>query len=210
MSSFRHHSRVFPPHGRTKGFHLASDVAAALVDIGRGKVSRRLTLDLATKKRPPFCPDLVGVILARCETVQRMYIVRDSQVWFRKAMSTSNEALAPHRFVRTDSSVSDCSVDARRPRRCATLQAGERTPNELRRWPPRTATPPSISHDGPNVNIGIRGKFPFLHTPPPITATATRPRPHSESLGFATPYNVGFPRPACTQVPTIHTNPYTY
>ena len=98
-----------------------------------------------------------------------------------------------------------------RPAAARTPQAEEPTRNELRRRPLRRANPCSTPHDGLNVTIWIRGKLPRVFTPPPIPAMATRPRPPPpESLGFATPYNVGFILPAWARVSIVHTYSRAY
>ena len=115
VPSLRHHNWDFPPAPRNAIFVLSTTTHNALEDVGRSKASLRFALDLALKARSPLSADIVSDTIELCDQVRRVYSARFSPACFFKNIKTRESRPHNHR-VEFDSSASDHSVEARRPR----------------------------------------------------------------------------------------------
>ena len=116
MSSLRHHNWDFPPAPRNATFVLSTTTHNVLEDVGRSKASLRFALDLALKPPSPLSADIVSDTIELCDLVRTMYSALHSSIWFSDNIKKVRESRPRNRRVEFDSSASDRSVEARRPR----------------------------------------------------------------------------------------------
>ena len=116
VSSLRHHNWDFPLAPRDAIFALWTTTHKALEDVGRSKASLRFALDLALKAPSPLSADIVSDTLELWDPVRTMFDTRYPPTWFTNNIKKARESCPGNRRVAFDSSASDRSVEARRPR----------------------------------------------------------------------------------------------
>ena len=116
VSSLCHHNWDFPLAPRDAIFVLSTTTHNALEDVGRSKASLRFALDLALKTPSPLSADIVSDTIELCTQVRTMFDARYSPLWCTNNIKKAREIRPRNSRVEFDSSASDRSVEARRPR----------------------------------------------------------------------------------------------
>ena len=115
VSSLRHHNWDFPPAPRNAIFVLSTTTHNALEDVGHSKASLRFALDLALKAPSPLLA-VVSDTIELCDQVRTIYSAQFSPTWVLNNIKKARESRPRNRRVEFDSSASDRSVEAHRPR----------------------------------------------------------------------------------------------
>ncbi|CAN0248323.1 unnamed protein product [Ascophyllum nodosum] len=184
VSSLRHHNWDFPLAPRDAIFVLSTTTHSALEDVGRSKASLRFSLDLALKTPSPLSADIVSDTIELCDQVRAMFDARYSPLWFSNNIKKARDSRPRNRRVEFDSSASDRSVEARRPRHRDEPTSGR---GKSKRAMTALTTDSDSGPDSDRDNRPPRQVLPrVFHAPDPLGSTPSFPprisRPEEHTL----------------------------
>ena len=177
VSSLRHHNWDFPLAPRDAIFVFSTTTHNALEDVGRSKASLSFPLDLALKTPSPLSADIVSDTIELCAQVRAMFDARYSPLWFSNNVKKARESRPNNRRVEFDSSASDRSVEARRPRHRDEPTSGR---GKRKRAMTALTTDSDSGPDSDRDNRPSRQVIPLVFTPP----TPSVPHRHSPPVSL--------------------------
>ena len=181
VSSLLHHNWDFLLAPRDAIFVLSTTTHNALEDVGRSKASLRFALDLALKTPSPLSADIVSDAIELCDLVRTMYNARYSPKWFTDNIKKARESRPRNRRVEFDSSASDRSVEARRPRHRDEPTSGR---GKSKRVMTALTTDSDSEPDSDRDHRPLRQVIPrVFHAPDPIGSAPSSPPRISRTRG---------------------------
>ena len=160
---------------------LSTTTHSALKDVGRSKASLRFALDLALKTPSPLSADIISDTIELCDQVRAMFDARYSPLWFSNNIKKARESRPRNRRVEFDSSASDRSVEARRPRHCDEPTSGR---GNSKRAMTALTTDSDSGPDSDWDNRPPRQVIPrVFHAPDPLGSTPSFPPRISRTRG---------------------------